>query len=88
MFVVIRLTEPLAAYYGEGDVAPDQTYASVQKPVRIINNKGQQRGVRQIFLPKPWEYQVAFTDLGHHPTDQVLPGAIERHRRAPLYFEA
>jgi hypothetical protein len=86
-FVVIRLNEPLQGYHGEGDHAPDRTQTAVQKAVKIIDSKGVQRFVRQIFLPRPWEYMAAFTDLGHHPTDLALLGAVEKHRRAPLYFE-
>lgn len=86
-FVVIRLNEPLKAYYGEGDHAPDSSQTRVQKAIRIIDAKGVQRCVRQVFIPELWRYPVAITDLGHHPTDTVLLGAVEKYRRPPLPFE-
>jgi hypothetical protein len=85
-FVVVRLREPVRAYYGEGDDAPGP--ADVQKAVRIIDASGIQRGVRQLYLPRCWDYAGALEDLGSHTTDIVLIGAVEKHRRLALPFEA
>lgn len=86
-FVSIRLNEPLKAYHGEGDHAPDATQTSNQKAYQIIDSSGVQRGVRQLYIPELWTYQAAFTYMSHYPTDTVLIGAVERHRRGPLPFE-
>lgn len=85
--VVVRLKDQLAAYFGEGDVAPDSSQTSVQKGMYIQDSNNKFRLSRQIFIPKPWEYPGAFDVWGHHSTDTHLVGAVERHRRAPLSFE-
>lgn len=86
-FVSIRLNEPLKAYHGEADHAPSTGYTDMQKAHRFIDTHGVQRCMRQIYLPKLWEFQAAFTYMSHYPTDTVLNGAVERHRRGPLPFE-
>lgn len=86
-FVSIRLNEPLKAYYGEADHAPDAGHTDMQKAYKIIDANGRQRAVRQVYIPKLWTYRSSFTYMSHHPTDTVLVGAVERHRRAPLPFE-
>lgn len=86
-FVVVRLRDPLQGYYGDRDDAPDKTQKQNQKPVSIVDDRSNRRFVRQLFIPRPWEYPVAFADLGSHSTDLVLIGAVLKHRRAPLSFE-
>jgi hypothetical protein len=86
-FFAVRLGEPLKAYHGEADDAPNPGYGQMQKAARILGTGGEQRRVRQVFLPHPWEYKGAFSELGDHWTDAALLGAIERYRRSPLYFE-
>ena len=84
-FVIVRLREPVRAYYGDGDDAPGS--ADVQKAARIIDAAGNQRFVRQVFLPRCWEYAGVFEYLGSHMTDVALIGAVETHRRLALPFE-
>ena len=85
-FVEVRLSEPLKAFHGEGDHAPDSTQTQVQKAIRIIDQSNRQRLVRQIFLPKPWEYQHAFLEL-HDDDSAALEGAVQRFSGGPLPFE-
>ncbi len=87
-FVSIRLNAPLKAYHGEADHAPDSGYNDMQKAHRFIDRHGVQRYMRQIYFPKFWQFQAAFTYMSHYPTDTVLNGAVERHRRGPLPFES
>jgi hypothetical protein len=86
-FFIVRLQDALLAYAGEGDEAPDTTQTQNLKPVLIIGADGQQRAVRQVFLPKTWEYTGAFLEMGRHPTDTHLPGAVAKHDRGAMYFE-
>ncbi len=87
-FVSIRLNEPLKAFHGVADHAPDAGYTDMQKAYKIVDSHGVQRAVRQLYIPELWTYQAAFTYMSHYPTDTVLVGAVERHRRGPLPFEA
>ena len=87
LFLVIRLAQPLKAYHGEGDHAPDASQTQVQKSVHIIDQSNRQRLVRQIFLPRPWEYQQALVSIEHGHTDTGLQSALKRFRRSPLSFE-
>ncbi len=87
-FVVVRLAEPLKAFHGEGDVAPNAAQTQVQKAVAIMDRSGRQRYGRQVFLPKPWEYTGMFAELLTGVTDSGLLSALTRYHRGPLYFEA
>ncbi len=87
LFLVARLTEPLKAYHGEGDHAPDASQKQVQKGVHIIDQSHRQRLVQQIFLPSPWEYQQAFVSIHEGTTDTGLQSALKTFRRGPLPFE-
>jgi hypothetical protein len=87
-FFVVRLKDALLAYAGEGDDAPDASQTRNQKPLMIIGPDGKQRRVRQVFLPKTWEYDGAFLEMGRHLTDTHLPGAVRKHDRGAMYFEA
>lgn len=86
-FLVVRLAEPLKAYHGEGDHAPDASQRQVQKTVRIIDQSNRQRAARQIFLPRPWEYEQALVTIQEGPTDVGLLNALKTFRRGPLPFE-
>lgn len=86
-FFIVRLREPLLAYFGETDDAPDATQTHNQKAMLILGTDGRQRRTRQIFLPNPNEYEGAFQDLGHHASDTHLSGAASKHDRGALYFE-
>ena len=56
--------------------------------VLFLGPDGKQRRVRQVFLPKTWEYDGAFLEMGRHLTDTHLPGAVRKHDRGAMYFEA
>jgi hypothetical protein len=86
-FLVVRLAEPLKAYYGEGDVAPDASQRQVQKGVLIIDRNKRHRRPRQVFLPKPWEYQQALPSIQEGDTDIGLLSALRAYGRGPLSFE-
>jgi hypothetical protein len=88
-FLVVRLAEPLKAYHGEGDHAPDATQRQVQKALTIIDPRShRQRLARQIFLPRPWEYQHALVVLREDVTDTGLLSALETFgHRGALPFE-
>ena len=86
-FFVVRLAEPLKAYHGEGDHAPDASQRQVQKAVRIIDGRNRQRMARQIFLPKAWEYERAFVVMHEGTTDSGLLRALKTFARGPLPFE-
>ncbi len=59
LLTVIRLSRPLEAYQGEGDVAPNAAQDRTLKPVQITDEHGRRRGCRQLFLPALWNYQSA-----------------------------
>ena len=86
-FFVVRLAEPLKAYHGEGDHAPDASQRQAQKAVRITDRSGRQRVTRQVFLPKAWEYERAFAVVYEGATDTGLLGALKTFARGPLPFE-
>ncbi len=86
-FLVVRLTESLKAYHGEGDHAPDASQGQVQKAVRIIDRSNRQRFARQVYLPRPWEYQQAFVLMHDDATDTGLLSALKTFGRGPLTFE-
>jgi hypothetical protein len=86
-FFVVRLAESLKAYHGEGDHAPDASQRQVQKAVRITDSANRQRFARQIFLPRPWEYERAFVVMHEGTTDTGLPRALTMFDRGPLPFE-
>jgi hypothetical protein len=86
-FWVVQLREHLMAYFGEADDAPGSGQAAMQKAGRIAGSDGFQRRVRQIFLPKAWEYAESFSGLSEHLTDATLLRAIHEHRGSALYFE-
>jgi hypothetical protein len=86
-FFVVRLAEPLKAYHGEGDHAPDASQRQVQKAVRIVDGSNRQRMARQVFLPKTWEYERAFVVMHEGTTDSGLLGALKTFARGPLPFE-
>jgi hypothetical protein len=85
--VAARLRDPLRAFFGEADDAPNPSFAENLSAQRIVLADGTQRRVRQLFLPHLRDYRGALLDLGSHDTDCALNGAVERYRQAPLYFE-
>jgi hypothetical protein len=86
-FLVARLNEPLKAYHGEGDHAPDASQAHVQKAIRIIDHTGRQRIGRQIYLPKAWLYKASFPSVYRGQSDMDLINALTVHNTARLSFE-
>lgn len=89
LLTVIRLTRPLSAYYGEGDVAPSAAQDQTLKPVQIMDSRRRLRGVRQVFLPVPWKYPGSFSELQNGgSSDSDLLGMVRRYQSSPLPFEA
>ncbi len=85
----VRLSQPLKAYHGEGDVAPDATQTQNLKPVGITDRRGRRRGARQVFLPECWLYQDAMLILEREvPSDTDLPRLVAAYNKDPLPFEA
>ena len=84
----VRLSQPLTAYHGEGDAAPDATQTRNLKPVGIIDRRGRRRGARQVFLPECWRYQTAIVVLEREvPSDTDLPRLVAAYNKGPLPFE-
>lgn len=84
---VLRSKEPLLAFMGESDVAPDSAFKHVLKPIRIMEG-GRQRLARQLFLPDFATYQNAAAILDRHlPTDENLASACRRYGSEPQAFE-
>ena len=87
-FIVVKLADDLKAYHGEGDVAPDATQTQAQKPVLIMDSAtSRQRGARQIFLPKPWEYQSLLPQMLTGTGSSSLLAAVAAVGQGPLPFE-
>jgi hypothetical protein len=86
-FLVARLNDPLKAYFGEGDHAPDATQKSVQKAIRIIDHTGNQRLGRQVFLPKAWTYKASFPRISGGTSDTDLLNTLRRTNTNRLPFE-
>jgi hypothetical protein len=88
LVAAVRLTTPLKAFFGEGDVAPDATQKSILKPAFIMDGSGRQRGVRQIFLPDAWTYQSSFSVLEREDTtDSDLIRLVRLYKTGPMPFE-
>jgi hypothetical protein len=86
-FLVVRLSETLKAYHGEGDHAPDETYTKMQKVFRIFDETGRQRAARQVMLPKPWEYKALMPRIMGGTGPQALLDAVTQHNNQRLLFE-
>jgi hypothetical protein len=86
-FLVARLADPLKAYHGEGDHAPDSAFADVQKAVYVIDHTGRQRKARQIYLPKAWTYQASLPTVDKGMSDLDLINSLSRLNRNRLAFE-
>ncbi len=86
--MAVRLSQPLTAYHGEGDVAPDAAQTQALKPVGITDRHGRRRGARQVFLPECWRYQAAIVILEREvPSDTDLPRLVAAYNKGPLPFE-
>lgn len=84
----VRLTTPLQAFFGEGDVAPDASQKQNLKPIFITDAQGRRRSARQLLLPEAYKYQPSFAVLEREcPTDVNLIRLTDEHGRAPLPFE-
>lgn len=86
-FIIAQLLEPLFAYVGESDDASCNKSKFEQKAVRIVDDSGTQRRVRQLFIPDLKTYQHVLRNLGAYATDTHLIGEVEKHALGPLYFE-
>lgn len=86
-FLVAKLKDPLKAYFGEGDHAPDASFANMQKAVRIIDHTGRQRMGRQVFLPKAWTYKASFPTVHRGRSDSDLIDALSKYGTRRLPFE-
>jgi hypothetical protein len=85
-FMLVRLREPLLAYHGEGDVAPDPTQTQVQKPALILAN-GRQRAPRHVFLPRCGTYLGGFDVVTAGHTATGFLARLSSTPTAPLPFE-
>ena len=85
-FGVAALVEPLYAFYGAGDHAvygPD----GGQKAA-LMWMAGRQRGMRQLFLPRLWEYSSTLVwRIPHGDVDRELAATCGQLPAAPLPFE-
>ena len=86
-FMVVSLREPLLAMYGEGAEVCFADYSKVQKVVRIFDERGRHRPVRQVFIPEAWSYASCLVRVADGDTDQELLGALDLLRYQPLPFE-
>jgi hypothetical protein len=87
LFFAVRLAAPLKAYHGEADHAPDAGQTQVQKAGNIIDELGRQRRVRQIMLPRPWEYKASLPRVLGPLSSQHMPVAVSRYSAQRLAFE-
>jgi hypothetical protein len=87
LFFAVRLSTSLKAYHGEADHAPDATQTQVQKAGNIIDETGRQRRVRQIMLPRPWDYKANLPRVLGPLSSQHLPVAVSRYSGQRLAFE-
>ncbi len=89
LVAAVRLTTPLKAFFGEGDVAPDAGQKSNLKPILImVAGSSRQRGVRQIFLPEAWTYQNSFSvQEREDATDTDLLRLVSLYNTGPMPFE-
>lgn len=86
-FALVELQKSVYAFHGEGGHVA-YGGAGGQKAARIIS-RGSQRGVRQIMLPKLWEYQSAVVyRISKGSTDRELVAVCRRLPAQPLPFEA
>jgi hypothetical protein len=83
-FWIAALSEPLYAYYGEGDAAPKDGRSN--KPVGILVN-GVQRRVRQLYIPHAAACKDVFKAVTHGATDTALFPALSKRQEPPLSFE-
>ncbi|MGA0601506.1 hypothetical protein ACO2Q3_12455 [Caulobacter sp. KR2-114] len=87
LVTAVRLTTPLKAFYGEGDVAPNDAQTHTLKPVAIFVG-GRQRGVRQVFIPSARTYSASFRIAerdGHSDSDLVR--MARQYDQGPAPFE-
>ena len=86
-FTVVELQKPFYAFYGEGDHATHGG-AGGQKAALIVS-RGVQRGVRQIMLPKLWEFKSAVASrISQGNTDRELVAVCRRFPTRLLPFES
>lgn len=85
-YMLVRLREPLMAYHGEGDVAPDGSQTQVQKPAQIRVN-GRMRAPRHLFLPKCWTHVGALDVLNAGHTATGFLAQLSGTSTAALPFE-
>lgn len=61
---------------------------SFAKGLRITDANGNQRYVRQIFLPKLWNYTSGMENLEKdRVTDTLLLADLKKHKFVKAYFE-
>lgn len=87
LFFAVQLGVALKAYHGEADHAPDASQTQVQKAGTILDDLGRQRRVRQVMLPKPWEYKASLPRVTGGLSSQFLPVAVSRYSGQRLPFE-
>ena len=87
LFFAVQLGVALKAYHGEADHAPDASQTQVQKAGYILDDLGRQRRVRQVMLPKPWEYKASLPRVIGGLSSQFLPVAVSRYSGQRLPFE-
>lgn len=86
LFTIIETRTPLFAFYGEGDDAAIGGTGG-QKAARILVG-GSQRRVRQVMLPRFWDFQSAYVPkLAQGNTDLQLLDACKKQLSRPLQFE-
>jgi len=66
---------------------PDASQTQVQKAGTILDDLGRQRRVRQVMLPKPWEYKASLPRVIGGLSSQFLLVAVSRYSGQRLPFE-
>ena len=79
-YAVVALRRPLYAFHGEGDHA--LYAASGGQKAALMRVNGRQRGMRQLFLPRLWEYRAALT--WRVVRGNVDRGLVAEFGRAPV----
>ena len=87
LFFAVRLAAPLKAYHGEADHAPDASQTQMQRAGSIIDDTGRQRRVRQVMLPRPWDYKASMPRVLGPLSSQHMPVAVSRYSGQRLAFE-
>lgn len=87
---VVRLSAIYSAYYGEADSGEQQLIRdkSFVRGMRVTDAHGNQRYVRQVFLPSLWSYTAGLLDIeNNRKTDADLVDALNKLNYVKAYFE-